>query len=63
MTSSKKKEPWKDVPIEVLIEFERKKRKKDSGRQQIPLSLPLERVIDAPEDNFSEEQEIKISLR
>lgn len=48
------KNPWDDVPIEVLIEYERKKREQsEDNREQlrIPVYYPADRPFSDPEQN------------
>ena len=59
------KKPWDDVPIEVLIEYERKKREqlKDNREQlRLPLYSPVSPPTDVPEQETEEEHKITINF-
>jgi hypothetical protein len=60
------KKPWEDVPIEVLIEYERKKREElEKQREQlrIPLYSPMpHNPRQTPNDNTEEEYKIVINF-
>ena len=60
------KKPWQDVPIEVLIEYERKKRE-ERERQREQLRLPLHSpAFPAPtkphQQDIEEEHKITINF-
>lgn len=59
------KNPWEDIPVEVLIEFERKKKEQaedNRPRLYLPLFEPaLEEEKSDPDDE--EEFKIEITLR
>jgi hypothetical protein len=62
-----RKNPWDDVPVEVLIEFEREKLQKQKQDQERPrLHLPVLPYNPVEEDNNSddpsEEHKIVIQL-
>jgi hypothetical protein len=60
------KTPWEDVPVEVLIEFERKKRKEledHRERLRLPLYSPaIPAPTKAPEDQVEEDYKIVIDF-
>ena len=60
------KNPWDDVPIEVLIEYERKKREQQKDHREqlrIPLYSPLDTPpMNRPEKEIKEEYKIVIDF-
>ena len=60
------KNPWDDVPIEVLIEEERKQREaREQARPQLQLPVPEGRPLpSSPDEEYSEEDsEYKVVIK